>query len=264
MSAVSVTILISITSWDGLAPFGTAFEVNVLNVGTSVNDVSINALAALSSVKVLIECAKVKGITVGDTGQTPGRLLLGLAVTLVLGHLALALDGKHSVNNSVALNVLDIRVVTKLLDDRFVEVTGIALEAIADAEGMLHTGEELSDIRELAALAKLKPLLLALIVNVLNPAVVMGHSVVIDMILELDDVGVGDGISLNGGEYRGRKVVNGLDTKRRGLDNRRSGESKCATHDVCNKDREVYRRHKRNGKDTTGVTNPLTLMAKGG
>jgi hypothetical protein len=50
VSAVAVSILISIVDWDGLAPSGTALEVNVLNVGTGVDDIDIDTLTTVSGV----------------------------------------------------------------------------------------------------------------------------------------------------------------------------------------------------------------------
>jgi hypothetical protein len=47
MGAMSVAVLISVVQRDGLSPRGTALEVNVLNVGAGIDDVYINALAAV-------------------------------------------------------------------------------------------------------------------------------------------------------------------------------------------------------------------------
>lgn len=54
VSAVAVAILIGIAVGDGLAPFGTALEVNVLGVCASIDDVNVNALTAISSIQVLV------------------------------------------------------------------------------------------------------------------------------------------------------------------------------------------------------------------
>lgn len=128
-----------------------------------------------------------------------------------------------------------IRVVAELLDNRLVEVAGVTLEGVADAESVLHAREELSNVVcELATLAQLEAFLLAAIVDVLDPGVVVGDSGIIDVILELDDVRVRNGIGVDGAQDRSCAIVNGLDAeaKRGGLGNRRSGESESAAHDV--------------------------------
>jgi hypothetical protein len=81
-----------------------------------------------------------------------------------------------------------IRVIAELLNDRLMEVASITLESITDAEGVLDAREHLSDIGEVATLAQLEALLLALRVDVLNPTVVGGHSSIINVILEFNDV----------------------------------------------------------------------------
>jgi hypothetical protein len=63
---------------------GTTLEINVVDVGTSVNNVGINTLTTIGGVEVLVEGTEVEGVAVGDTGKTPRSLSLGLAVTLVL------------------------------------------------------------------------------------------------------------------------------------------------------------------------------------
>jgi hypothetical protein len=83
VSAVTVAILIGIAVGDSLAPVGAALEVNVLDVGAGVDDIDVNALAAIGGVEVLVVGAEAQGITVGDTGKTPGGVLLRLVVLLV-------------------------------------------------------------------------------------------------------------------------------------------------------------------------------------
>lgn len=53
MSAVAVSVLVKIVLGDGLAPFGAALELDVVDVDTSVNNVGINAFAAMTVVDVL-------------------------------------------------------------------------------------------------------------------------------------------------------------------------------------------------------------------
>ena len=55
VGAVSVSILISIARWDCLAPCGTTLEVDVINVGASVNNIDVDALTAVLGIKVLVE-----------------------------------------------------------------------------------------------------------------------------------------------------------------------------------------------------------------
>jgi hypothetical protein len=76
MRAVAIAINIFIASRYGLAPVGTAFEVNMINVGTSVNNVSVNTLTAVGGVEVLVEVAEVQGVAVGDTGEAPRSVFL--------------------------------------------------------------------------------------------------------------------------------------------------------------------------------------------
>lgn len=78
MSPVSVAILVSIVLRDGLAPGRASLEVDVVDVGASVNDIDINALATVSSVEVLVEGAEREAIAMRDTSQTPWGVLLKL------------------------------------------------------------------------------------------------------------------------------------------------------------------------------------------
>jgi hypothetical protein len=78
--SVSVAILIEITIGDSLAPRRTTLEVDVVDVGTGVDDVDVNALATILGVEVLVEGAEAQAVTVGDTGETPGSVLLDLGV----------------------------------------------------------------------------------------------------------------------------------------------------------------------------------------
>jgi hypothetical protein len=78
--SVSVAILIGITLRDGLAPRRTALEVDVVNVGTGVDDVDVNALATVLGVEVLVEGAEAQAVAVGDTGEAPGSVLLDLGL----------------------------------------------------------------------------------------------------------------------------------------------------------------------------------------
>lgn len=107
VSTVTVAILIGIARGNGLTPVGTTLEVDVVDVGTSVNNVGIDTLTTIRRVEVLVEGTEVEGVAVGDTGKTPRSLSLGLAVALVLSDHVLG-NRDHGVNKSVSLNELDL------------------------------------------------------------------------------------------------------------------------------------------------------------
>jgi hypothetical protein len=94
--SVSVAVLICITLRDGLAPRRTTLKVDVLSVGAGVDDVDIDALATVLSVEVLVEGAEAQAVTVGDTGEAPGCVLLDLRLRA------------ENVNLLVSLNELDL------------------------------------------------------------------------------------------------------------------------------------------------------------
>lgn len=50
VSPVAIAILVLITLRDCVAPFGTALEVDVVNVGTSVDNIDINTLTTVGSI----------------------------------------------------------------------------------------------------------------------------------------------------------------------------------------------------------------------
>lgn len=89
---VSVSILISITLWDGLAPGRTTFKVDVFDVGAGVDNVDVNTLTAVLGVQVLVEGAEAQAVTVGDASETPGGVLLSLGVGLEGVDLLVLLD----------------------------------------------------------------------------------------------------------------------------------------------------------------------------
>lgn len=80
VSAVAIAILIGVPLRNGLAPLGTTLEVDVVDVGTGVDNIDVNTLAAISGVQVLVECAERKAVAVRDTSQTPWGVFLNLAV----------------------------------------------------------------------------------------------------------------------------------------------------------------------------------------
>ena len=80
VGSVSIAISVLIVGRDSLSPAGTALEVNMVNVDTSVNSVGINSLTTISGIQVLVEGTKREAVPVGDTGQTPGSTLLDFGV----------------------------------------------------------------------------------------------------------------------------------------------------------------------------------------
>lgn len=126
--------------------------------------------------------------------------------------------------------ITHIRVVADLLDDVLVEVTGVALEGVANLEGVLHAREDVIGGGAEATLAQLQTLLLAIVVHVLDPGVVVGGGRIIDVVLELDDVGVGDGVGLDGAQDGRGTIVDGLDAELGGLSHSGHGEGDDAAH----------------------------------
>jgi hypothetical protein len=126
--------------------------------------------------------------------------------------------------------ITHIRVVADLLDDVLVEVTGVALEGVANLEGVLHAREDVIGGGAEATLAQLQTLLLAIVVHVLDPGVVVGGGRVIDVVLELDDVGVGDGVGLDGAQDGRGTIVDSLDAELGGLSHSGHGEGDDAAH----------------------------------
>ena len=55
---MSIAINIFITLGNCLAPVGTTFEVNVLDVGASIDDVCVNTLTTILGIEVLVEVAE--------------------------------------------------------------------------------------------------------------------------------------------------------------------------------------------------------------
>jgi len=52
----------------------------VVDVGTGIDDVDVNALATVLGVEVLVEGAEAQAVAVGDTGEAPGSVLLDLGL----------------------------------------------------------------------------------------------------------------------------------------------------------------------------------------
>lgn len=117
-----------------------------------------------------------------------------------------------------------IGVVANLLNDVVVEVTSIATEARAEVKGVLHAGEDILDRVEETTLAELEGLLVAGAVHVRDPGVVRLGLGLVDVVLELDDVGAGDGIGVGGIEDGSGFVVDGANLEGDGLGQAGHGE----------------------------------------
>ena len=87
----------------------------MVNVGTSIDDIGVDALTTILGVKVLVEATKGKTVTVRDTSQTPGGILL---------------DGR-------VLKVVDLRVLLDVLD-----LPTIVIPRSASSSGWRECGEE--------------------------------------------------------------------------------------------------------------------------
>jgi len=79
-----------------------------------------------------------------------------------------------------------------LLDDTLIEVSRVAQERASDVVCVFQAPEGIVPEGELGALPQLRPLVLELQVDVLHPALVSGSGFRGDMLLEHDDVGVGN------------------------------------------------------------------------
>jgi hypothetical protein len=97
VGAVAVAILVSIAVGDGLSPLRATLEVDVLGVCAGVDDVDVDALATVGGVEVLVPAAEAQRVAVRDTGETPGRVLLGLRLVAA-----------ERVDLRVALDVVDL------------------------------------------------------------------------------------------------------------------------------------------------------------
>ena len=89
-------------------------------------------------------------------------------------------------------------------------MTRVAQEAIGDIVCVLETLEDIGGDWELRAFSELSSNVLALAVDVLHPAVVVRSRFLRDVLLEDDNVGIGDGLCVGGGEDGSCSLVDGL------------------------------------------------------
>lgn len=90
-----------------------------------------------------------------------------------------------------------VRMSPDLFDGLIIEVAGIAGEVSANLVGVLQALKERIGEGKLATLPQLKlPSLLTSAMDRIQPDVVIGSLLIVHMLLELDDVAVGDGLSV--------------------------------------------------------------------
>lgn len=124
--------------------------------------------------------------------------------------------------------------VADLLNHIGVEVASIALEAIANGEGVLKATKDLTNDIIDTSLAKLEVLVVSIgaLVDGLDPAVVASGGSVINVVLELDDVGVGDVIRIDSAQDGSGVAVDSFSAERRSLGEGRQRESGDGAHGV--------------------------------
>jgi hypothetical protein len=125
MSSVTVSILVDVVLWDGLAPGSPTLELDVVDVDTGVDDVDVNALTASRVVLVESEGSETESLAVRDTRETPWSKALSV----------------HRMNNRVLLDISHLRHLPNALDDGVGETTRVALEVtvvhLTDANGSI-------------------------------------------------------------------------------------------------------------------------------
>ena len=93
-----------------------------------------------------------------------------------------------------------------------------------EIKGVLHAAKGILDGVKETALAELEAILLAIAVNISDPGMVSLGLGLVNVLLELDDVGAGNGVGVGGIEDRGRVVMNGANLKGRSLGKGGHGE----------------------------------------
>lgn len=75
---MTISVNIFVIGGDGLSPVCSVFEVNMLDVGASVNNVDVDTLAAVGTVEVFVEGSEAEAVTVRYSGQAPRSILFSL------------------------------------------------------------------------------------------------------------------------------------------------------------------------------------------
>ena len=127
-----------------------------------------------------------------------------------------------------------------LLDDLFIEVARVAEKVLAELESVLQAVEDIVHERNLAALPQLGKLIGTRAVDLLDPGVVVLSGGVGYMLLEPDDVRVGDDFGVGRRENGGGVAMNSLMAELGcRCDASRERESDDAAHDETSRMSEV-------------------------
>lgn len=121
-----------------------------------------------------------------------------------------------------------------LFDDALIEVAGVTQEVTSDVIGMLDTREDILGVDgKLRALPELGAGVLALKVDVVHPAVVVGSGGMSDVLLEHDDVVIWHGLGVGNRQEGGNALMDGLGAQGRGrrCQQRQEGDTDEGTHD---------------------------------
>lgn len=108
-----------------------------------------------------------------------------------------------------------IRVPPDLLDGLVIKMAGVPEEILANLVCMLQTVKHVVDQRHLAALLQVLASVLAGGVDVLDPSMMGRSRAVIDVLLELDDIRVGNNLGIRRGENRGMFAIDGFSPQAR-------------------------------------------------
>lgn len=118
-----------------------------------------------------------------------------------------------------------------LLDDIFVEVTRVTDQRTSNVKGVLETQVGFVTEAEERPLLQLSPLALR-VMDVLHPAVVSRSELGSDVLLENDDVGVGNLLRVGGRQDGGSFIMDGVNEDgRRSRQQREEGKAEDALHD---------------------------------
>lgn len=130
-----------------------------------------------------------------------------------------------------------IRMPANFFDGSLVKVAGVAQEASANRIGVLQAIKDLAGEGRLATLPQLELTgLLVGRVDIVEPDMVLRGVLIRDVLLELDDVSVRDGLRVDRGQQGGSITVDSLGAERRDDSRRdagREGESSKALHCEC-------------------------------
>jgi len=97
MGSVAIAVNIRIILRDGLAPACSALKVNMVNVGSGINDIDVNTLATVGGIQILVICAEAKSLAVRNASKTPWSRVLNYTFIF------------KSVDNLVLLDKLDLK-----------------------------------------------------------------------------------------------------------------------------------------------------------